>query len=131
MSDDYVFLHDLIYRSGKPNYVGLKVPILSNWNIDFLERELVHYDDNDICRFLKYGFPIGYAKQDLPISNSRNHKGVELYPESVDKFIETELSYNALLGPFSGNPLCCSLAVSPLNTVEKDETSRRVIVDLS
>ena len=60
------------------------------------------------CKFLKYGFPIGYAKQDLPISDSRNRKGAELYPESVDNFIETELSYNALLGPFSGNPLCSS-----------------------
>ena len=93
LSDDYVFLHDLIYRSGKPNYCPPPPP--------------------------------------GPISDSRNHKGAELYPESVDKFIETELSYNALLGPFSGNPFCCSLAVSPLNTVEKDETSRRVIVDLS
>ena len=30
---DYAFLYDLIYRFGKPNYVGLKVPILTNWNI--------------------------------------------------------------------------------------------------
>ena len=96
-----------------------------------LERELVNYEDKNICKFLKYGFLVGYSKEELPISDSRNHRGAELFPDTVDKFIETELSYNAILGPFPGNPLYYDLAFSLLITVEKDETSRRVIVDLS
>ena len=59
----------------------------------------------------------------IPISDSHNHRGAELFPDTLDKFIETEFS----LGPFLSNPLCCDLAI----TAEKNETTRRVSVDLS
>ena len=49
----------------------------------------------------------------------------------MDTFFKTELTYNAILGPFLSNPLCCESEFFPLYTVEKDNTSRRVIVDLN
>ena len=71
--------------------------------------ELVNDENN--CKLLKYGFPVGYSKHELPISDSRNHRSAELFPDTVDKFIETELSHNTILGPFLSNPLCCDLAI--------------------
>ena len=93
--------------------------------------KLVDYEDSEICKFLKYGFPVGYSKADLPVSESCNHTGANRFPERVDSFIQTELNYKAISGPFDSNPFSCHLAISLLNTVEKDEVSRRVIVDLS
>lgn len=46
-------------------------------------------------------------------------------------YIKRELSLGALYGPFDENPLCVPLTVSPLFTVPKYDTDRRVIVDCS
>ena len=80
---------------------------------------------------MKYGFPVGYSKADLPVSESCNHTGANWFLETVDSFIQAEFNYKAISGPFGSNSLSCDVAISPLNTVEKDEVSRRVIVDLS
>ena len=75
----------------------------SSWNVELLTRKLVSYEDREICKFLKYGFPVGYSKPDLPVSESRNHTGANRFTEAVDSFIQTELSYKAISGPFDSN----------------------------
>ena len=49
----------------------------------------------------------------------------------IDLYITRELSLGALYESFDENPLCVPLTVSPLLTVLKDDTDRRVIVDCS
>ena len=85
LCEDYIFLHDCIYKSGKPNYLGQRAPILTNWNISSLGLVNYEYKDKDICKLLK---TIRYAKDELPISDSSNHRGAELFPDTVDKCIE-------------------------------------------
>ena len=126
-----VQLHNVVYESGLPNYQGLRIPLETHWNVSYLRDVLKDYSDYEICDFIEFGFPISYLSDIKPESAMMNHKGAMEFPEAVDSFIETELSYNALIGPFETNPLNCDLHISPINTVPKDESSRRVIVDLS
>ena len=46
--------------------------------------------------------------------------------------MSSERAHHAVIGPFSHNPFSCPVAVSPLNSVPKpDTTERRIILDLS
>ena len=63
---------------------------------------------------------------------SKNHKGAKDYAIHVQKFINKELQFDAILGPFRENPFNCNVCISPLNTVQKkDSEERRIILDLS
>ena len=126
LNDYYINAHDIIYESGVPNFQGAKIPLYTSWNVELLTRKLVDYEDREICKFLKYGFPVEILNLICPYQNR-----TIIQELAVDSFMQTELSYNAISGPFDSNPFSCDLAISPLDTVEKDEVSRRVIVDLS
>ena len=73
LNDHYINAHDIIYESGIPNFQGAKIPLYTSWNVQLLTRKLVSYEDREICKFLKYCFPVGYSKPDLPVSEWRNH----------------------------------------------------------
>ncbi len=85
-------------------------------------------------KLLEFGFPIELNSQ-LPVSNPcRNHKGVLDYSSSssIDKYVEKELKYGSVLGPFKTPPFRSPAIYSPLSTVDKnDSPERRVIMDLS
>ena len=49
--------HLLIRSSGLPNYLGCRIPVQSQLNIDNWKRYLVGYWDNQITGLLQYGFP--------------------------------------------------------------------------
>ena len=54
------------------------------------------------------------------------------FPDHVRHYIQTELSFAAIAGPFSTNPLNKPLVCCPLHTVPKRGSSkRRVLLDLS
>ena len=62
----------------------------------------------------------------------KNHKGAKDYAIHVQKFLNKELQFDAILGPFRENPFNCNVCISPLNTVpKKDSEERRIILDLS
>lgn len=62
----------------------------------------------------------------------RHHKGAIDFLDAVDSYLLSETVRNAVTGPFSHNPFSCPVAVSPLNSVPKsDTTERRIILDLS
>ena len=59
-----------------------------------------------------------------------NHTSANEYPEQVGKYIEKEISYKAMLGPFDTPPF--NLHISQFLTREKaGSESRRIIIDLS
>ena len=67
----------------------------------------------------------------MPHPPVRFHNPHSQYASFIDLYIKRELSLGALYGPFDENPLCVPSTVSPLFTVPKDDTDRRVIVDCS
>ena len=94
---------------------------------------LSDYTDAEICEFLEYGFPIGLTgKVESSSAQVKNHRGVTEFPREVKAYLEKEICYGAVIGPFDQIPFSQDWCVSPLNTVPKrDSTERRVILDLS
>lgn len=73
-----------------------------------------------------------YSSYGFPCSNLRNHQGALLFPDVIDSYLSAETGLHAVIGPFSVNPFSCPVALSPLNSVPKqDSLERRIIVDLS
>ena len=129
------FFHNYqkIIASGLYNFECCKISLRTRLNIPFFQFMLADYDDVAIVELLKYGFPIGFAgklsKKQGPI---KNHRGVIEYPKEVQKYLEKEKHYGAILGPFDQVPFSEDFCISPLNTVsKKDSLERRVILDLS
>lgn len=72
------------------------------------------------------------CKASLPVSSATNHASAIEFQDHVQHFIDTELTYHALAGPFETNPLLQNLVCSPLQKVPKRNSSkRRVVMDLS
>ena len=137
ISDDYIFMHNSICLSGKYNFEECKFSLDTNLKIDYFRFMLSDYHDTNLCDLLEFGFPIGYMGkiQQEPCDNFnfvRNHKGAKEFAVHVQKFLNKELDFDAILGPFQENPFICNICVSPLNTVpKKDSEERRIILDLS
>lgn len=115
-----------------PNFAGAKILVKSGLRIEEWEKRLAEYHDREVCNFLKYGWPLGYHKQDPPTSHEDNHQSARNYTSAVDEFIEQESSLGAILGPFPCQPFTPWNRVSPVMTRPKQDTGkRRVIVDKS
>lgn len=102
-----------------PNYIGAKIPINSDLNIQEWERRLARYHDAELCQFLKFGWPLGYHSFRPPESVTENHPSALNHPGPVNKYIETELSFKAILGPFKEPPFDTWCRVSPMMTRPK------------
>ena len=80
---------------------------------------------------LEFGFPLDVQGVVPVCTELRNHKGARDHPAQVKLYLDQEAARGRLAGPFSSNPLSTPLHISPLNTVPKDDTERRIITDLS
>lgn len=125
-------MHKAIRKSGKPNFMGCKLPVHSNINVAFLQSEAADYEDSAVLNFLRYGFPANYAGSSFTNAKTTNHKGATDFPQTIGEYLHKEKLNGAIIGPFSSNPFSCFFSSSPLNTVPKrDSEERRVILDLS
>ena len=121
-----------IVASGLPNHEGCKIPVDTMMNVNYLEAVLGEYQDREIIRYIKYGWPIDHDGRETNTTPPRNHSSATSYPKDILGYLEKELMYGAVVGPFKHNPLTEKVALSPLSTREKkDSLERRVIVDMS
>lgn len=131
----YIGIHEKVVRSGNFNYCGCRIALPTKLNITVWRQMLQGsgYNDQLVCDFLEFGFPVSYEGYDMPRSVPRNHSNAHNFVHAVDQFIVNEIKLGATLGPFTVNPLCTLLYTSPLNTVPKKGSldKRRVILDLS
>jgi len=133
ITDLVLNLHKSVTDSKIYNFKGVRTPLpLNGMNYDHFEEKLANYHDTELCKFVKYGWPIGYDGAKTNCKAKRNHNGAREFPGQVDAYIKSEISLGRMIGPFSKNPYTINIAVSPLNSLEKKGTSdRRVITDLS
>ena len=123
-----------VRKSGQPNFKGCRIPVPSNFNFKYLERELVDYHDKDILLLLlRYSCPINFEGNPETLAHTcKNQKGATNFQEQVDAFLKRELATGTVMVPFTTSPFEFETTVSPLNTVPKrDSAERWVIVDLS
>ena len=107
--------------------------IVSELNLHEWRSKLQDFDDSVVCDYLEFGWPVGYDyhSNGFPTSKLRNHKGARDFPQEVDLYLDSEIKRGAMAGPFTFVAFK-SMAISPLNSVPKqDNTERRIILDLS
>ncbi|XP_048588724.1 uncharacterized protein LOC116606981 isoform X3 [Nematostella vectensis] len=131
-NDFYLYAHELVFRSGRPNFVVSRLPVPSSLKIDTWRTLLYDYDDQMICDFLEFGWPVGFTGDTVPIFDARTHRGALNFATQVSEHLQREVSLGRVAGPFTDPPFGGGFVTSPLNTVPKrDSEERRVIVDLS
>ena len=128
-----ILLSKQVRQGGYPNRWGAKIPIETHWNIELLEALLTDYHDKDLIEWMRYGWPVGRLPTlPDPQITFKNHKSATDYPEALDKYIQKEDSYNAIIGALDSIPFTSHLGISPLSTTPKKESEdRRIILDLS
>lgn len=128
----FAALYDEVKSFNLPNFLGAKRTVHSGLNLKIWEQELRDYHDREICHFLCFGWPVGYHLPRPPASVPENHASACNHAEHVHHYIKTELSHNAIAGPFKSPPFAPWTPRSPLMTCPKrDSDKRRVIVDMS
>ena len=81
---------------------------------------------------MKFGWPINHDGKQYSNSICDNWKGTNLHSSQVKKYLETELRYKLVIGPFKSNPFVQDIGISPLHTRDKkDSAEKRIILDLS
>ena len=74
-----------VRQSGQPNFKGCKIPVPSNFNFEYLERELTDYYDKDILLLLCYVCPINFEGTPETLAHTcKNHKGATDFTEQED-----------------------------------------------
>ena len=64
------------------------------------------------------------------LSTDKNHTSAQQFPRDIEIYLDHEVAYNAMYGPFTDKPI--DMHISPLMTREKPGSdNRRTIVDLS
>ena len=115
----------------RQNAFGARIAVPFRLNLPAWQAGLINYHDSDIALFLAYGWPVNYCLLSDPAPFVSNRSSAINFAQTVDSFLDTELSYEATAGPFKHDPIPSRLQTSPLQTVDKDKTKRRVVLDLS
>ena len=85
------------------------------------------YWDKQLPDLIEYGFPIDFDRSCVLSSSEDNHSSAQQFSKDVGVYLENEVSYNAMYGPFNENPI--KMHISPLMTRDKPGSdNRRTIV---
>ena len=130
---DPVKLYGYVSSFKCPNFLGARVQVNFDINLDLLDSLAQDYWDWQLPLFLRYGFPMDFkgSHGDL-ISATESHASARLFPEHVSSYLQDEIQHKAIYGPFDSKPFGEATHVSPFITCTKqDSEKRRVIIDLS
>ena len=128
---NYIEIHNKIKAFGLYNFQNCRIPVFSRLNVSYIRQKLVNYSNYQVCDFLEYGWPVVHNGISIRSSSCRNHTGATDFPEQITRYLIKEASYQAVVGPSKDNPFNDPIALSPLNSVpKKDSSERRVFVDL-
>ena len=127
---DILEAHTIIRNSGAPNFLEARIPVATQLNPDKWYFHLRDYWDRQLPDLIKYGFPLDFDRSKPLQPTYDNHASATQYIDCVEQYINEELQYGAIYGPFKDLPF--PVHVSPLMTRPKQNSDkRRTIMDLS
>ena len=114
-------IHRGITISGfAPNMDGLHESLKFPCPIEVWKWALASYFDADeISQGLEFGWGVSITKQPRHKDVKWNLQGASLFQSDVQHYIDKELQFGALMGPFELFSLPFDVLCSPLNTVRK------------
>ena len=121
-----------VRESGCYNFEGCRIELPSPWNLDLFEELLTGYHDEDLIKFLKFGWPIEVENLTKNRSRPPNQKGACTNLAKLKAYVEEEIANGAVIGPFLDNPFGDAARFSPLDAIpKKDSEELRIIMNLS
>ena len=91
-----------------------------------------YFDAKELLLGFKYGWDVGFLDSPAPKDALFNLPSANLAKADVDKYVQQELEFGSLLGPFHSDDLPFRVAHSPIGTVAKEHSkTRRTIIDCS
>ena len=132
-TQDFIVAYKEISKSGMPNFAGCKIPVPTSIRYDRMEEALgdaVSLKEKRVLSLLKYGMPIDCKAEYGVKRQQKNHFSAMGFQKEVGEFLQKGLQSKAILGPFQQSPIN-GLCFSPLMSVPKEESQRRIIVDFS
>ena len=108
----------------------MRIPVKSQINVNRWRHHLTVYFEQQLPDLLEFGFPLHFDRAcELGVTD-QNHLSALNFPDHVDKYIQEELKFGAMIGPFDNLPI--KAHISPFMTREKQgSNTRRIIMDLS
>lgn len=101
---EFLDVYQKIKKAKAPNFVTARVPIPSGLHIKEWRKRLTNYHDNVLCEYLQFGWPLGFHNTLPPQSVNVNHPSANEHLHHVRDFIEKELQWDAIVGPFANVP---------------------------
>ena len=132
-TEDFIRAHELIKESGMHNFEGCRIPLPTAIRYDRLEEALgdgASPKDLRMLALLKYGMPIGCNPRYGISKVQKNHFSAIGFKDDMNEYFDKGVQAQHLLGPFEQPPIR-DLCFSPLMSVPKDNSKRRVVVDFS
>ena len=130
---DFLRAHDLVRRSNKFNFELCRIPVPTAIRYDRLRFALgdkITEKEEKILSLLEFGFPINCAGSFGVRKPQKNHFSALAFKVEVGEYFTRSTETQALLGPFESAPIP-DLCFSPLMSVPKENSKRRIIVDFS
>ena len=84
-------------------------------NLQKFEELLEDYWDVQLLSFLKFGFPLSFPREcrsELG-KNLGNHASATQFSSDIQKYLDTEIQYKAISGPYDRPPFGASSHFSP------------------
>ena len=124
-------LHREVKRHGCYNYLGARISLDSQLNVDKWREYLCEYWDKQLLEFIQFGFPMGFNRECPLRHDAENHSSATDYPSDIQAYLDEEVAFGAIIGPFKSNPISNGHTSPFMSRPKPNSDVRRVIVDLS
>ena len=123
--------HKIVTGYDKPNYLGARIKVDTQLNLQIWYQELKDYWDQQLLDLLTFGFPLDFNRNAPLHWEGENHRSALDYPNDIEAYLKEEAQFKAIVGPFDQYP-CKNGHISPFMTRDKPGSEhRRVIIHLS
>ena len=133
LMEDYINAHRLVRQSGAYNFEGCRISVPTAIRYDRMREALgvrATAKETRVLNLLEFGMPVD-CKAGFGVTKlQKNHFSALSFKDDVADYFSKGTKSKALLGPFKVSPIP-DLCFSPLMTVPKESSLRRVIVDFS
>ena len=89
-----------------------------------------YFDAGEIADAILYGWDLSFTEVPFPKDAVRNNASALQFPEHVLHYVEKEVGFGALVGPFEAHELPFRVYRSPFGSVFKPKSKwRRTVTD--
>ena len=132
-SQNFIMACNEVAGSGRPNFEVCRIPVPTSIRYDRIEEALegsVSVKERRVLDLLKFGMPVDCQVEYGIKKQQKNHFSALSFKEEIEQYLQKGKLSQAILGPFHQSPIN-GLCFSPLMSVPKEESQRRIIVDFS